>query len=51
MDDAPKNVIDALKNSDAEVVVYNQRYNEHLPGNRVTNLMEFADFVLSRERG
>lgn len=49
VDDAPKNVIDALQNSSAEAVIYNQRYNEHLPGNRVHNLMDFANFVLERE--
>lgn len=48
IDDAPKNIIDVLQNAPyATPVIYNRRYNDHLPGDRVNNLVEFADFVLN----
>lgn len=48
IDDAPKNIIDVLQNAPyAKPVIYNRRYNDHLPGDRVNNLVEFADFVLN----
>lgn len=48
VDDAPKNIIDVLKNAPhAKPVIYNRRYNDHLPGDRVDNLAEFAEFVLN----
>jgi len=46
IDDAPKNIIDALANSQSFPVIYNQPYNNHLPGVRVSTLEDFADVVI-----
>lgn len=50
VDDAPKNIIDALQRSHAFPVIYNQIYNAHLPGARVENLDEFADMVIAHRQ-
>lgn len=47
IDDAPKNIIDTLSHSSAFPVIYNQRYNVHLPGARVETLDDFADMVIA----
>lgn len=48
IDDAPKNIIDVLQNAPhAKPVIYNRRYNDHLPGDRVNSLQKFAEFVLN----
>lgn len=50
IDDAPKNIIDVLKNAPSSTpVIYNRRYNEHLPGDRVHSLEQFAEFILEKE--
>ena len=46
IDDAPKNIIDALAHSQSFPVIYNQPYNNHLPGVRVSTLEDFADVVI-----
>lgn len=46
IDDAPKNIIDTLAHSNAIPFIYHQRYNRHLPGERVHTLDEFADKVI-----
>ena len=50
IDDAPKNIIDALARSKAFPVIYNQPYNLHLPGARVKNMDEFADMIITHHQ-
>lgn len=42
IDDAPKNIINAVVNTHSMPVIYHQRYNAHLPGMRAHTLMDFA---------
>ena len=51
LDDAPKNIIETLQKSDAEPVVYTQRYNEHVDGlKRVGSVLEFAQYIIDRDK-
>lgn len=46
IDDAPQ-IIEELRQNGRRAVVYDQPYNRHLPGERVSNLTEFAELVLA----
>lgn len=46
VDDSPKNIADVLEHSDAQVSVYDQRYNKDINTRRVNSLMDFAHNIM-----
>lgn len=48
VDDAPHNVI-ALREAGNDVVTFDQPYNQHLPGPRVTNWWDLGNLVLQKQ--
>ncbi len=46
LDDAP-HIVEEIRDDGRRAVVYDQPYNRHLPGDRVSSLAEFTDLVLS----
>lgn len=50
LDDAPKNIVDALQNSEADAVIYNQPYNTHLDGKRVNTVLEYAQYIIDKDK-
>ena len=50
IDDAPKNIVDALENTNSMPFVYAQPYNAHLPVPRVGSMMDFANAVIDHRK-
>lgn len=50
IDDAPKNIVDALENTNSMPFVYAQPYNAHLPVTCVGSMMDFANAVIDHRK-